>query len=62
MGGVKVRFLFCFAVICVPFSFAISLGRERAGCFILVEFWMSGRCYRSLTYPLGAKGWSVVMM
>ena len=52
----SVMSLFRFAILCVPSSFAIILlgKRERVALRLLC------RCYRPLTFPRGAKGWSVV--
>ena len=54
--GFNVRSLFCFGVLCVLSSFAIiSLGKRELVALLL----LCSEC-RSLTFPHGAKGWSVV--
>ena len=35
-------------------------GRERAGCFLMLCFWVWGPFCQFLTLPHGAIGWSVV--
>ena len=52
--------LFCYAVLCVLSSFAItSLGKRELVVFLFV-FLMSCGCYHSLLLPRDAVGWSAV--
>ena len=51
--------MFCCALLCVHFSFAIvSIGKERAGCFALFVFLVARDCCVAL--PQDATGLSAV--
>ena len=41
---------------------ALPLLGKRAGCFTFVVFWMSCRCYCSLTLPDCSMSWSIVWL
>ena len=58
---VAVLFVFvCYALLCVNFSVAIILKREKGGCFAIVVLHMY--CYYkcSVALPYGTVGWSAV--
>ena len=58
--GVLCLSLFCYALLCVHFSFENILRRKKLGCFAFIALQMY--CYYkcSVAFPHGAMGWSAV--
>ena len=57
--GVLCWSLFCYSLLCVLSSFAITLMRKRE-LVAVIAFWISCYCKSFMALPRGAEGWSAV--